>query len=98
MSEFDTYLGYNLPSKTDFNLLEFWKSQTTILPKLSALARKVLGPPSSGTPSERLFSDAGNVFTVKRTNLSSEKLDDLLFLMWNKNFEMSQGKAQLVVE
>ena len=42
VSEFDTYLGYNPPSKTDFNLLEFWKSQTTILPKLSAVARKVL--------------------------------------------------------
>ena len=98
MSEFDTYLGYNPPSKTDFNLLEFWKSQSTILPKLSALARKVLGPPSSRTPSERLFSKAGNVFTAKRTNLSSEKLDDLLFLMWNKNFEIFQRKAQLVVE
>ena len=98
MSEFDTYLGCNSPSKTDFNLLEFWKSQTTILPKLSALARKVLGPPSSSTPSERLFGDAGNVFPVKRTYLSLEKLDDLLFLMWNKNFEISQRKAQLVVE
>ena len=28
------------------------------------------------------FSNAGNTFTVKRTSLSSEKLDDLLFLMW----------------
>ena len=26
MSEFDTYLSYNPPSKTDFHLLEFWKS------------------------------------------------------------------------
>ena len=76
----DTYLGYNLPKK-DFNILDFWKSQAASLPKLSALARKVLGVPASSSPSKRLFSNAGNILTVKRTNLSSDKLDDLLFLM-----------------
>ena len=86
-SEIDVYLGYN-PPKGGFDLLDFWKSQCSTLPKLSALAQKVLGAPAGSSPSERLFSKAGNIFTVKRTNLSSEKLDNLLFLMWNKNTEI----------
>jgi len=88
MSEIDVYLGYN-PPKKDFDLLDFWKSQSASLSKLSALARKVLGAPAGSSPSERLFSNAGNIFTVKRTSLSSEKLDDLLFLMWNKTCEIA---------
>ena len=83
-SEIDVYLGYN-PPKRGFGLLDFWKSQCSTLPKLSVLAQKVHGAPAGSSPSECLFSNAGNIFTVKRTNLSSEKLDDLLFLMWNKN-------------
>ena len=42
-------------------------------------------PKSDKETEKLLFSNAGNVFTVERTNLSSEKLDDLLLLMWNKN-------------
>ena len=42
-------------------------------------------PKSDKETEKSLFSNAGNIFTVKRANLSSEKLDDLLFLMWNKN-------------
>ena len=80
ITEIDTYLGYS-PPKKDFDLLEFWKSQVATLPPLSALARKMLGAPAGSSPSERLFSNAKNM----RTNLSSEKLDNLLFLMWNKN-------------
>ena len=45
-------------------------------------------PKSDKETEKSLFSNAGNIFTVKRTNLSSEKLDDLLFLMWNKNTEI----------
>ena len=80
VNEVDIYLGYSQPKK-DFTLLEFWKSQETVLPKLAALARKVFGVPAGSSSSERLFSNAGNIFAVKRTSLSPEKLDDLLFLM-----------------
>ena len=44
-SEIDVYLGYN-PPKRGFDLLDFWKSQCSTLPKLSALAQKVLGAPA----------------------------------------------------
>ena len=84
VNEVDIYLGYS-PPKKDFTLLQFWKSQETVLPKLAALARKVFGVPAGSSSSERLFRNAGNIFAVKRTSLSPEKLDNLLFLMWNKN-------------
>ena len=87
-NEIGVYLGNN-PPKKNFGLLDFWKSQSTSRPKLSALAQKVLGAPAGSSPSERLFSNAGNIFTVKRTSLSWEKLDDLWFLMWNTNTEIA---------
>ena len=58
-----------------------------MLPKLSALAKRILAVPATSTSSERLFSHAGNIFTEKRTRLSAEKLDDL-FLMWNYDSEI----------
>ena len=57
------------------------------MPKLSALDKCILAVPATST-SERLFSHAGNIFTEKRTRLSAEKLDDLLFLMWNYDSEI----------
>ena len=35
-NEIDTYLGCS-PPKNDFGLFEFWQSQATLLPKMSAL-------------------------------------------------------------
>ena len=45
-------------------------------------------PKSDEETEKSLLRNAGNIFTVKRTNLSSEMLDDLLFLMWNKNTDI----------
>ena len=79
--ELETYLGHN-PPPAGQNMLEFWKSQKSILPKLSSVAKKVLGTTASSTSSEQLFSHAGLILTEKRTSLSAEKLDDLLFVRW----------------
>lgn len=80
--ELDIYLSLSPPpsSKT---VLEVWKDYKETLPKLHLLALKVFCVQASSAPAERLFSDAGNIFTDKRTLLGSEKLDDLLFLKWN---------------
>ena len=56
-NELDIYLG-NKPPKKDFGLLDFWKSQSPSVYKLSALAQQVLGAPAGSLPSERLFSNA----------------------------------------
>ena len=41
----------------------------------------------------RLFSQGGNIFTEKRTGLGAEKLDDLLFVMWNRDLESASSIA-----
>ena len=50
------------------------------------LARKYLAIPATFTPSERLFSDAGNLMTVKRTNLKPDLFEQMLWLKCNVEY------------
>ena len=53
---------------------------------LSQLARKYLAIPATSTPSERLISDAGNLMTVKRTNLKPNLFEQMLWLKHNVEY------------
>ena len=58
---------------------------------LLKVARQHLTPPPSSTNVERLFSYGGLVATDHRSSLSSEKLDQILFLRENSlmaNFDL----------
>ena len=46
----------------------------------SNIALKYLSPPSSSVYSERVFSEAGNISTEKRSRLAPHKADNILFL------------------
>jgi len=70
------------------NILEWWKINEPRFPNLSQLAKAVIGIPATSTPSERLFSVAGNVVSKKRTCLNPENVDIILFL--NKNLKFLQ--------
>lgn len=68
----------------------YWKVCCHLYPNLSTLARRYLGTPPSSVDSERAFSAAGNICTDKRSSLSADKLEKLLFLQKNLtllNFE-----------
>ena len=52
-------------------------------PILSLLAKKYLSVYACLTASERLFSDAGNLLTVKRTRISTDLFKKLIFLKRN---------------
>ena len=65
--------------------LAFWKERRVNFPMLSKLARKYLCIPATSSPSERLFSAAGNVVTCQRSCLKPGKVDMLVFL--TKNLE-----------
>ena len=82
LDKLDIYLSLSPPpsSKT---VLEVWKDYKETLSKLHMLALKVFCVQASSAPADRLFSDAGNIFTEKRTLLGWGKLDDLLFLKGN---------------
>lgn len=67
-------------SECPFN---WWSKNENRFPILSKMARKYLAIPATSTPSERLFSDAGNLMTVRRTSLSPSTFEHLLFLKRN---------------
>ena len=51
---------------------EWWMNKKGKYPILARLARIYLAVPATSTPSERLFSDAGNLLTSKRARINSE--------------------------
>lgn len=56
-----------LPKNT--NPLQCWKSNEGRFPSLAFLAKSYLCVPATSTPSERLFSSAGNIVSKKRASL-----------------------------
>ena len=68
--------------RADQDILAWWKEQTQF-PKLRALARQLFAIPASSAASERSFSAAGCTVSARRTALSSENVDDILFIHSN---------------
>ncbi len=56
------------------------KSKYLILAKL---AKIYLAVPATSTPSERLFSDARNLFTSKRSRVNAKLFKHMMFLKRN---------------
>ncbi|KAI4799905.1 hypothetical protein KUCAC02_016443 [Chaenocephalus aceratus] len=67
----------------DKNPLQWWKENETKFPSLAVVARSYLAAPATSTPSERLFSAAGNIVSKKRASLTKEHVDMLTFLHSN---------------
>lgn len=64
----------------DGDPLAWWKSNECKYPHLAIKARRHLAVPGTSVPSERVFSTAGDIVTAKRSTLSPENVDMLIFL------------------
>ena len=62
------------------NVLEWWEVHESQLPMMATLVKNILCVPATSTPSERMFSKAGNLITKKRASLKPKKVDMMLFL------------------
>jgi hypothetical protein len=65
--------------------LAWWKMHSIKFPILSELSKIYLAIPATSTSSERLFSDAGNLLTNKRTRMLPELFKRMIFLKKNIN-------------
>lgn len=62
---------------------EWWSRNSLRYPEMSRLAKVYLCCPASSVYSERLFSEAGNVYETKRNRLLPERAETLVFLHHN---------------
>lgn len=62
------------------NPLTWWSVHAVEFPLLADLAKRYLCIPGTSVPSERVFSTAGDIVTAQRSCLTSEHVDQLLFL------------------
>ncbi|XP_037962432.1 E3 SUMO-protein ligase ZBED1 [Plutella xylostella] len=65
--------------------MEYWRDHERTFPELYKMAKKYLCIPATSVPSERLFSKAGYVLSERRNRLSSDKMNEIIFL--NHNIE-----------
>ncbi len=80
-NEVDVYL--KLKSSKNVNPLSWWKVNEKKFPFLSKVSKEYFGIAATSVPSERLFSDVGNLITTKRSSLKPEKVEKLIFLKRN---------------
>ncbi|CAF2233558.1 unnamed protein product [Rotaria magnacalcarata] len=69
----------------DIDILSYWREKQNQFSILSFIAKQIHMIPASNTTVERLFSSTKNVISEKRTNIGSQKLNQLLFLQKNLN-------------
>ena len=65
-TELQLYLDH---SPSGLGVLEFWKKNKALLPRLYSITRKIFCAPASTAGVERLLSVAGYLLSNRRTNL-----------------------------
>lgn len=75
--------NYLLEKHVEFGEVEWWKDNEARFPKLAKLVRKYLCIPATSVASKRVFSKSGEILSKKRSRLSPNRLDMLIFLNHN---------------
>jgi len=71
--EIDLYTAEPACAK-DANPLHWWKMNEARFPGVARLAKKYLSVQATSAPSERVFSNVGNILTKKRSRLVDRQL------------------------
>ncbi|CAF1016759.1 unnamed protein product [Rotaria sordida] len=85
--EIELYIKQGLDKSTnsdeslqeEYNPLSFWKNMHSSYSILSKIAARVFSVPASSAAVEREFSLAGNIVTQKRSTLSPDVVNDMVF-------------------
>ena len=80
--EYVTYENEREISRNE-NLIEWWRRNQNKYPKISQMAWKYLCIAATSAPSERMFSASGHLTSDRRSRLTPDNANILLFL--NKN-------------
>ena len=82
--EFENYMAFvvniDKEKRKQWNPIQWWKVNQFRFPLLSKCARYYLHIPATSVASERIFSLAGNIVTKKRSRLSTDNVNKLIFL------------------
>lgn len=84
----------------DEDPLGWWKENEFRFPLIAHVARCVLATPATSAPSQSLFSQAGVIVSARRTRLSADRLEQLMFLRgsWVAAEDHERGKADSIKE
>ncbi|CAF3826826.1 unnamed protein product [Rotaria sp. Silwood1] len=75
-----SYSNSNSSNNPTLILLDFWRTNETKLPLLSAIAKRILVIQGSSSESERHFSSGGNIVSERRSRASASTVESLVVL------------------
>ena len=82
--ELPAYIARAADTDEQFNILEWWKRNSSHLPKWSAAARRIFLIQPSSAASERVFSLLNNSFGDQQENALQDYVESSLMLQYNK--------------
>ncbi len=85
LEEFDRFMQEGRCLKIDDDVFDWWHKHKDIYPNLHKIAIRYLIVPATSAESERVFSTAGYILSLKRAKLSGIHANMLIFL--NKNMK-----------
>lgn len=80
--ELQSYCALPVIKRND-DPFQWWKHNSSRYPEMSRIAKVYLCCPASSVYSERLFSEAGNIYETKRNRLLPDRAEALVFLHHN---------------
>jgi hypothetical protein len=81
--------------------LQWWEEKKNVYPTLYELSKRLLSIPATSAPSERLWSLASRIITIRRARLKSTLVSDMMFIkensmIMNKHFHAITGEQRIL--